>query len=171
MSGAELSVEGNRILLQQGVAMLERLSDVQYGSSRNSWAPVGAQYRHVLEHYLSFLKGVPGGRVDYDARARDEWIEKSRTAALGATNECLAGLSALAGKPERPLLVQMDSGAGPDAPDWRASSAGRELQFLSSHTVHHYALIRLLLEGAGVGLDKEFGVAPSTLSYQRTAVL
>lgn len=170
MSGAALQLEGNRILLQQGVALLERLEDDQYAESRNSWAPVGAQYRHVLEHYLSFLEGLPNGRVDYDARPRDERIERSRSAALGTTNACLAGLAALAGQPERPLQVQMDSGAGPEAPDWRESSAGRELQFLCSHTVHHYALIRLLLGGAGIELPVEFGVAPSTLSYQRATV-
>jgi hypothetical protein len=170
MTGALLQVEYNRFLLQQGMALLERLDDVQYAGKRNSWAPVGAQYRHVLDHYQSFLRGLPSGQVDYDARTRDEWVEQSRFAALTATNECLDGLTALTGAIDRPILVQMDSGAGPDLPDWRPSSAGRELQFLCSHTIHHYALIRLLLEGAGVDLDPAFGVAPSTLSYQRAAL-
>jgi hypothetical protein len=35
--------------------------------------------------------------------------------------------------------------------------------------VHHYALIKLLLEGSGVDLGVEFGVAPSTLAHQRAA--
>jgi hypothetical protein len=44
------------------------------------------------------------------------------------------------------------------------------LQFLCSHTVHHFALIKLLLDGTGVDLAPEFGVAPSTLAYHRTAL-
>lgn len=167
MSGGLLQVEYNRMLLQQGIALLEQLDDVQYAGKLSTWAPVGAQYRHVLDHYHSFLRGQASARVDYDARERDEWVERSRIAALGATNQCLEGITALAGAADRPIMVQMDSGAGPDRPDWRPSSAGRELQFLCSHTIHHYALIRLLLQGAGVELDRDFGVAPSTLSYQR----
>lgn len=170
MSSAPLQVDFNVMLLQQGVALLERLDDVQYAGKPNNWAPVGAQYRHVLDHYRCFLGGVAGGRVDYDARGRDEWVERSRLAALDATRECLEGLTTLSGAMDRPIVVQMDSGAGPDQPDWRPSSAGRELQFLCSHTIHHYALIRRLLEGAGVELDRAFGVAPSTLSYQRSAL-
>jgi hypothetical protein len=86
---------------------------------------------------------------------------------LEATRKCLGGLSALDGAEDRPLLVQMDTGAPDATPDWRCSSLGRELQFLSSHTTHHYALIKLLLDDTGVGLGPEFGVAPSTLAWQR----
>jgi hypothetical protein len=39
---------------------------------------------------------------------------------------------------------------------------------LCGATVHHFALIRLLFEGAGVELDQEFVMAPSTLSFHRT---
>jgi hypothetical protein len=51
---------------------------------------------------------------------------------------------------------------------WCRSSVSRELQFLLSHTVHHYALIAMTLRAAGVELDEELGVAPSTLAYQRS---
>lgn len=170
MTGPPLVPDGNHLLLRQGIDLLERLSDPQYAAPVRGWAPVGAQYRHVLDHYRAFLQGLPGGRVDYDARARDEWIERSRPAALNATLECGAGIATLAGQADRQVLVQTDSGAGPEHPDWRPSSAGRELQFLCSHTVHHFALIKLLLEGSGVELSAEFGTAPSSLSYQRAAV-
>jgi hypothetical protein len=167
MTGDRLSTAGNRALLDQGAAMLMLLSDELYGERRGGWAPVGAQYRHLLEHYRCFFTGLEEGRVDYDARPRDERIERSREAALAATLECLALLEPLEGAADRPLAVQMDSGAGPQRADWRPSSTGRELQFLCSHTVHHYALIKLLLEGTGLDLGVEFGVAPSSLAHQR----
>ena len=45
------------------------------------------------------------------------------------------------------------------------SSISRELQVLSSHTVHHFALIAMTLRMHGVELDSDFGMAPSTLRY------
>jgi hypothetical protein len=164
-----LPIEGNRVLLRQGMALLEGLTDGQYAEPVRGWAPVGAQYRHVLEHYQSFLGGRPLGRIDYDDRPRNERLESSRPAALEATRACLAGIDALEGSADDPVVVQLDSGAGPDRPDWRASSVGRELQFLSSHTVHHFALIKLLLDGSAT-LEADFGMAPSTIAHQRTAV-
>lgn len=170
MSVKRLPLDGNLHLLEQGVALLERLGDALYTSPRGSWAPVGAQYRHVLEHYLCFLGGLPEGRVDYDARARDERIEGSCAGALDATRAIMTSLARLPADRDAPLAVQMDSGSGEEGgADWRVSSIGRELQFLCSHTVHHFALIKLLLEGTGVDLGPEFGVAPSTLAYQRAA--
>ncbi len=45
------------------------------------------------------------------------------------------------------------------------SSLGRELQFLVSHTVHHYALIAIASRMQGIWPKESFGVAPSTLKY------
>jgi hypothetical protein len=43
------------------------------------------------------------------------------------------------------------------------SSISRELQVLSSHTVHHFALIAITLRMHGVEIESDFGMAPSTL--------
>jgi hypothetical protein len=50
--------------------------------------------------------------------------------------------------------------------DWLPSTISRELQALSSHTIHHFALIAVILRLHGIFLDPEFGVSPSTLRYQ-----
>ena len=47
------------------------------------------------------------------------------------------------------------------------STIERELKFLVSHTVHHYAIIALQLRHQGVEPGPEFGVAPSTLRYEQ----
>ncbi len=46
-----------------------------------------------------------------------------------------------------------------------SSSLRRELHFLLSHTVHHYALIAMILARHGVEVEPDFGVAPSTLRH------
>jgi hypothetical protein len=52
-----------------------------------------------------------------------------------------------------------------------ASTALRELQFLVSHTVHHYAVIALILRARGLEPGPDFGVAPSTLKYEQETSL
>lgn len=161
------AIEGNVHFLRQGMSLLEGLEDATYASPVGRHSPIGAQYRHVLEHYQCLLAGIDEGFVDYDARRRDAHLERERAHALTITGDLVAALEALPRGADRPLEVQMDSGGHGEGPDWRISSLGRELQFLVSHTVHHYALIALLLEAMGQEVPADFGVAPSTLTHQR----
>ena len=161
-------IPANQRCLTQALSMLEALSDDQYAVARGDWSAVGAQYRHVLEHYQCLLEGVESARVDYDARRRDETIERSRHRAREVTIEVIGALAELDRLSEdRPLLVQMQCDSKRSGPMWSRSSLGRELQFLVSHTVHHFALIKMLVAQQSVRLDPEFGIAPSTLSHAR----
>jgi hypothetical protein len=54
-----------------------------------------------------------------------------------------------------------------DTSCWCRSTVARELQFLLSHTIHHYALIALVLRLQGFTTGEEFGVNPSTLRHWR----
>lgn len=53
-------IDPNRQCLAQGTELLQALTDAQYAEPRGDWAPVGAQYRHVLDHYQCFLDGLEG---------------------------------------------------------------------------------------------------------------
>lgn len=163
------SVRGNCRFLHQGLEMLNRIPTELYcSSSRPGWAPVGSQFRHVLDHYRSFLLGRSGGCIDYDARPRDRRIETDPAEAASVMASILEGLEQIrVDEADHRVTVTMDSGGDSGVPDWSASTIGRELQFLASHTVHHYALIKLLLEDAGVGTSAGFGVAPSSLAHER----
>jgi hypothetical protein len=158
----------NLACLEQALELLDRMTDEQYARRRGDWAPVGAQYRHVVEHYLCLLDGLPSRRIDYDARRRDVSIELSRETARALTVDLdrrLATLDGLLGS----IPVQVQIRTCPDAagPEWEGSTLGRELQFLVSHTVHHFALIKLLLAPDGLDLPPEFGLAPSTIAHER----
>lgn len=165
------AIRGNRGFLEQGVELLERLTPEVYRTpTRPGWAAVGSQFRHVLDHYRAFLVGCAEGRIDYDARQRERLIETDPVAAIALARQIIAELDQIQREDgNRSVAVQMDSGGDQGIPDWRPSTIGRELQFLVSHTVHHYALIRLLLEDVGVDAGTGFGVAPSSLAYQATA--
>ena len=153
--------------LRQALRLLERLDDSVYSSTAPGLAPhrVGAHLRHILEFYQCFLDGLDGSHIDYDSRRRGESIERSRHAASIAITSIIHALGAHA-EQERIVWVRMeDAEASGVANSFMESSISRELQVLSSHTVHHFALIAMTLTAHGVQIDPDFGMAPSTLRY------
>lgn len=163
----ERLIRANLRYLKQAVALLDCMDDALfsrpvanfYGSS------VGGHLRHCIEHYQSFLAGMGSGEVDYDDRKRDERLETSTTEAGAAVDGIAEALRKML-ESESPvgLLVKMDCGG--DEIEWQPSTMGRELQFLVSHTVHHFAMIGGICRALGVEVDDEFGVAPSTLRHR-----
>jgi hypothetical protein len=168
MPFANQSLDASHRYLDQAVELLDRLDDRQYADRRGDWSPVGAQYRHVIEHYQCLIAGASAGRVDYDARRRDPAIELSRSFAREVTLEIRDQLHQLAALPaSQPIAVQIRSAEDAEGSEWSESTLGRELQFVVSHTVHHFALIKLLLQPDGVAVPTDFGTAPSTLAHAR----
>jgi len=155
--------------LRQGRELIERLSDGDFadlapGSSRGG---VGAHFRHVLDHYVCFLRGIEGGTVDYDLRDRALDLERVRASAVAKIDETCGALGDLSPSALlRPLAILVDC-AEPAERLASPSTIARELQFLVSHTVHHYAVIAALLRARGIEPGVDFGVAPSTLKYER----
>ena len=153
-------------VLKQGAELIERLNDQVYSLPFRPLFTygVGSHFRHCLDSYHCFFKGIETGKIDYDHRERDELIERDREVAIARIETVIACLRNLASCDETvPLMAQQDSEV------WTHTSLGRELQFLLSHTIHHYALIALALRLQGVEPGAEFGVAPSTLQFWRKA--
>ncbi len=152
--------------LHQGESLIRRLQkDLYTGASELvPGGTVGTHFRHCLDFYVSFLRGLETGNVDYDARDRTPQWETSPERALGAIARVVRDLEVLqAEDAHRPLQVRGD---GPqDEEGWSRSSIGRELQYLLSHTIHHYAIIGSILRSQGFEPGPDFGVAPSTLRH------
>lgn len=170
MQPTQISLSRRMVLIQinirwlrQALRLLEIVDDTTYRATR-----AGAHLRHVVEFYQSFLAGLEFSHIDYDARKRDQAIERSRDAAASAIRAIIHALETdpeLAG--ERLVWVRMEDAEANGVRDgFMESSISRELQVLSSHTVHHFALIAMMLRAQGVQLDADFGVAPSTLRYR-----
>ena len=167
-SHASSVVEANLHYLQQARELLDGMSDAVYAHANPPLytSGVGGHLRHCLDHYESLLRGMDSGEVDYDARDRDDRLETE----VGYSLDCLGSLMArLAALDEaavaRPLRARMDCGVE-GAGAYTDSSVWRELQFLVSHTVHHYALIAMILRDQGLAPPASFGVAPSTLRHR-----
>lgn len=158
----------NAELVYQGIRLLRELPDDAYTAERrpSSEAPaIGPHVRHCLDFYVCFLDGMDGRVIDYDQRARRPEVERDREAAIAA----LAAVAERLARIEPARLaeqIEIHPEAAP-ADDRVGSTLGRELQFLASHTVHHYALIAVTLRLEGRPVPSEFGIAPSTLEHWR----
>lgn len=166
MSCILMLVDANLKLLDDAARVVSSLHDRTYTEPTLGGQRVGAQLRHVIEFYQSFLDGLAGPSIDYDARKRDISIELSRSAALAQIESLTRRLSAL-GRDDGDMLLCV---AAEDAPEYSMwSTVCRELQALRSHTVHHFAVIAMALHALGITVDPHFGVAPSTLTARAAA--
>lgn len=162
----------NLRLLQQGLDVLQELPEFLYTETVPEYftGSVGKHIRHILNFYECFLNGISSGRIDYDARHRDVMVETSPMTAQARMRAVKKTLSTLeAHQCSEDVLVHQNEGDIEDPEnDWSRSTVGREIQSLVSHTVHHYAIIALILRILGFECPRDFGVAPSTLKYQRS---
>jgi hypothetical protein len=162
-------IEMNVTWLRQALDLLDTLTKRDFVTSPEGMPPhrVGSHLRHVIEFYECFLEGVEGFHIDYDARRRDEELGSSHVVAIariGALIQRLENSPIL--RSDSVIFVKMeDSDAFELSDPYLMSSIGRELMTLSSHTIHHFALIAMTLRGLGLAVAPTFGVAPSTLRY------
>lgn len=149
--------------IERGVEIIRRLDDAGYARSADGSASIGAHIRHNLDFISALLNGVAGRRIDYNARSRNPRVETDREYAAEQLEFASRRLETLDGdRLERRVMVRSEI----DEDVWHTSSLSRELEFLHSHTVHHYALIARLIGAIGHEVAVEFGVAPSTLRFR-----
>ena len=164
-------IEDNIGFLTQGINVMENLDNEAYARNDHDLFEngVGRHFRHILDHYCGLLDAVDG-RIDYDSRRRDSNIESDKASAISIARNTIDGLQALAGsEPDAALYIcTRKNQSNPLTCTWTKSTLIRELMFLISHTVHHYAIIALLLRIQGFSTPRVFGIAPSTLAYEET---
>jgi hypothetical protein len=171
MQTSSLMTEVRQVLLQ-GLALLFEMDDRKY--SQVAGAPfnssIGQHYRHIIEHFQSLTRGLPGGEINYDARERNVRLQSEVTYGSIATCDVLRILKRYSDETlTRECDVINSVGYGGDGPSMFRSNVSRELAYCAGHAIHHYAIIRLICHQMGVNVPEEFGFAPSTLKH-RSAV-
>ncbi|NOX76574.1 MAG: hypothetical protein GXP17_08190 [Gammaproteobacteria bacterium] len=155
--------QGNDLLHDMDDSIYRRCSDTVFKSS------IGSHVRHNLDHYTSFFAGLESGKINYENRQRNSSIETNRNAAMALIAETCNRLEnvnnpAKEQKELEKLQLWVTSGSNGEGM-WAATSMSRELEFLMSHTIHHYAIVSIMCRLEGLAVEKDFGVAPSTLRY------
>ena len=157
----ELATECQELLAEAESLVIDLKGTVYRMPGPGPIGGVGAQVRHLTDFFGAFLDGLAAGRVDYDRRPRDPRIESDPARAGEALAEIQSRIETQ-DWPAGPLQVCMDD----ERARWTTSSVERELRFLHTHTIHHFAIIRLLLETSGYRVAPGFGLAPSTMLHR-----
>lgn len=130
--------------------------------------PVGAHLRHVIEHYEALLQPGVANVVDYDRRPRDRSVEHNPDVAQARVQALQRRVTMLLDTPlDAPLQVRGLCGLTGEFAFATASTLGRELAFVGSHAIHHFALLQGHCKQHGITLGDEFGRAPSTVAHDR----
>jgi hypothetical protein len=155
--------------LLQGLELLAATGAVQYKRVLGPpfEASIGQHYRHVIEHYDCLCRGLEIDVVNYDARKRDVELETNVSKAMDRTCNILDALVSLdPSELERPCKSVQSLGYTAAEPLAVRSNIGRELAYCIAHSVHHFAIIRLICAAVEVNLPAHFGFAPSTLKHK-----
>lgn len=154
-------------VLKEYLPLLRDIDIRAYQYTRTSVFPssLGAHLRHDLDHYLNFLQGLPERRIDYETRSRNVRIAEDPAFALETVEDIVQGLERIPTAATTSLSVRVENGSG--AACWVESNLRREMDFLLSHSIHHQAIISMILRDQGLQTHAAFGVAPSTLRFQQ----
>lgn len=152
-------------VLEALAALLERTTDIDYARrpSAEGSGSIGAHVRHCVDHVRVVLDHRPGAVISFDHRRRGTTVERSRAVGIAALHECADDLHAAALAIDEPLQLEARLDAA-GAEVSVTSSVGRELLYALQHTIHHNAVIALLLAWRGEDVPPRFGYAPSTPS-------
>lgn len=123
---------------------------------------VGGHVRHCLDHVAALEGGMVSGEVCYDHRERNTAVERDPRLAVSRLRRAAARLRGYAGQlGDRPLTLVAQVDAGGTAVRV-PTTVGREAAFVISHTIHHAALVAVLLEQADRVVPSRLGLAPTT---------
>ncbi|WP_147250990.1 DinB family protein [Arenicella xantha] len=168
MSSNQCLVEANARVLREGADLLSKIHISHYSKSASPAfeSTIGAHFRHVFEHYRCFFGQLNSGVICYERRERDQILERDIHYAQRTAAELITAFDALdSSRFSRPIqLHDLVSGCKVD------TNLGRELLFLQSHTVHHYALIGAISRTLGERPDVDFGVAEATREHQKSGL-
>lgn len=166
MNTVKAMANENIVILKQAEKLITDLSDELFVD--NSIPPfhsgVGKHIRHVLDFYIAFFSRE-NDKIDYDRRDRSLAVETNRMHTIEAIRHIIHRLESVEDADHKVMSNNDDGGHRSPAHAFCRSSIGRELQFLVSHTVHHFAIIAIVLAQRGYAPPKDFGVAASTLTH------
>lgn len=126
-------------------------------------ATIGGHTRHIIEFLEILLNSYHTNQINYDERQRNLDLEKNPEQAIQAISEILSRINL----PNKNLIMHQTVGnVSLEIP----TNFFRELLYNIEHCIHHQALIKVAFNEIKMShlLNKNFGIAPSTVQYRET---
>ena len=162
-------LQATESVFNQLSSLLIQLKNSQYSAplealNNNS---IGKHVRHIIEFYQYLIESNNEGRIlDYDNRKRNQVYENHTDEAIVAFQNIMERLNDVKNCSR---IIKLKFLACPDEGNKIElnSSIERELAYNLEHSIHHMAIIAIIikLHYPEIKLEKKIGVAPSTIKY------
>lgn len=152
-------------ILTEQQNLLRKVSAKMYTQSIPSLdgSTIGGHTRHIIEFLEILLNSYHTNQINYDERQRNLELEKNPEQAIQAISEILSRINL----PNKNLIMHQTVGTvSLEIP----TNFFRELLYNIEHCIHHQALIKVAFNEIKMShlLNKNFGIAPSTIQYRET---
>lgn len=152
-------------ILKEQQHLLQKISLENYTFPITSLdgSTVGGHTRHIIEFLEILLNSYFSDRINYDERKRNLELEENPQKAVEIISKILSGINL----PNKNLILHQTIG---NISLEITTNFYRELLYNIEHCIHHQALIKVAFNEMKMShlLNKNFGVAPSTIQYRET---
>ncbi|MDG3085941.1 DinB family protein [Vibrio hannami] len=164
------SISGNIEAIDQGLELFSVLSNENYVYKAKPYvdSSMGEHLRHILDLYHAVINESETGVIDYDHRRRGAHVERERMVGIKELTEIKIWLTKLSeSELNRNVIILSEASISTQQVCEMTSTLQRELLFVGSHTIHHFALINVIAKHLKLDTDERFGYAPATATYLR----
>ncbi|MFT4993380.1 MAG: hypothetical protein ACI965_000399 [Paraglaciecola sp.] len=168
--GLSNQLQGHLEIVQQAKEFLLSISQQAYRAvlTPHFSGSAGAHMRHTIDHYLALKKGLVSGSINYNKRDRHSLTEQDPQLALTLWQDIEHWLVSVCHlDADLSLQVICESSLHESQNTQTQSTLARELVFVSSHAVHHFSLLAIIQSLQGLKGERNFGLAPATVSHSR----
>lgn len=152
-------------ILDEIKGLIQTIDDQEYTTKITvlNGSTLGQHIRHIVEFYVCLFAG--NKKVNYENRERNILIENSPVYTLQVIDEIKQNLLSCNLNQEINFIQTIG-----DQEVCLTSNIARELIYLSEHTIHHFALIKIGFNAICPHkfLPEDFGVADSTKKYRES---
>lgn len=156
-------------VVEQAISLLNDISEADYQEvlTPHFSSSIGAHIRHIIDHFLALQSAAVSGEINYNKRNREGDVEQFPESALSACERINDWLHDTCQNQllNRRVLVTTEIDISHTKSTTCESTLERELVFVASHAIHHYALIRIIRNMQGKALPEFFGFAPATITH------
>lgn len=167
----QLVLQGCVEVLSQARQLLECVSDDQYQERLNSGrkSSIGEHFRHILDMFEAVKLGIQVGKIDYDRRERGGAVETDRDVCASRCEQMQHYFSRLDDESlAKNAQVKTEVTLYECHSIELNSSICREIIFVSTHAVHHFAIVNDIARQLHCNVANDFGLAPATKTFIRT---
>jgi uncharacterized damage-inducible protein DinB len=157
-------------ILSQIFDLTTQLSDAEYtaGLELLNGNTLGKHIRHIIEFFDIFIAGSSIGVINYDKRKHDPRFETSTEVALTKLEQLAHEVEKI--NKDKEVHLEVSYAESDSNSVTIKSSLERELAYNIEHAIHHMAIIKIAIQTVfpGIEVDRNFGVAYSTVRFQKT---